>query len=273
MTAGGGDAYPMPALLVREGLATVADAFAHDAGHDMTVANLGHRERWRLDLTDAAGRPHVLFMKRYHREPLKWRLERLWTYGRGRSPARIELDNIHACHAAGVLTIAQAVCGQEAGRSFIVVSAVAGEALEQCAEPFLRDRAESPDQIAAFTDLLSDLVRRFHEQGYVHRDLYTSHVFLSQCGRRVQLCLIDLARMFRPRWRKFRWRAKDLAQLKYSMPAEWVSQWWDRFLQRYLGSAAAASANRYARAIDAKVAFIRRQVGRRRRREEGGGTS
>ena len=269
MTAGRSDSCLMPALLAREGLSTVEEAFGHDAGHDMTVANLGHRERWRLDLVDTEGRPHVLYMKRYHREPLKWRVARLWTYGLGRSPARIELDNIHACHAAGVETIEQAVCGQEAGRSFLVVSAVAGEALEQCAEAFLADRAETPDQVAAFTDMLCDLVRRFHEHGYVHRDLYTSHVFLSECDGDVRMCLIDLARMFRPRWRKFRWRVKDLAQLKYSMPTEWVDRWWDRFLQRYLGPGAVASADRYARAIDRKVAFIRHQVGRRRRAKEG----
>ena len=263
----------LPALLRRAGLDTVEGAFAYQRGVDMTVAHLGHRERWRLGVTDAGGGEHVLFMKRYHREPLAWRIQRWLTYGPGRGPARVELDNIHAAHAAGVAAIGQAVCGEEAGglgvrRCYIVLSRVPGEALEQCFEPFLAANRDTPRRVAEFTDLLAGLVRRFHRAGYVHRDLYTSHVFLHERAGRIELRLIDLARMFRPRWRRFRWRVKDLAQLKFSMPAEWTDAYWETFLTAYLGPEGAAGRGRLERAVDRKAAFITRHDRRKRARRQ-----
>ena len=59
---------------------------------------------------------------------------------------------------------------------------------------------------------------------------------------------------------------KDLAQLKYSMPAAWVGGHWGRFLWSYLGRTGAGLDGRYARAIDAKAARRRRRHARPVRR-------
>lgn len=249
--------------LEREGLLSVGGAFAYAGGQDLTKPGLGHRQRWRIVLTDSAGRRRELFMKRYGREPLLWRARRRWTYGRKRSPAGVELDNIVAAAAAGVPTIAEAACGAEVDRwgvrrSFIILAAVPGEALEQCAEGFLARRAGEAEQVAEFTRRLAHLVRRLHGAGFVHRDLYNCHVFLHELPDDYELRLIDLARAFRPRWRRFRWRVKDLAQLKYSMPAEWARAQWQLFLRQYLPEADASALRRWGRAIDRKVAFISR---------------
>ena len=83
----------------------------------------------------------------------------------------------------------------------------------------------------------------------------------------LDLYLIDLARMFSPRWRRFRWRVKDLAQLKYSMPAAWVAGHWEAFLSAYCKGGDRAVIRRYNRAIDRKAAAIRRHSLRKRRRQ------
>ncbi|OPX21576.1 MAG: hypothetical protein B1H04_06415 [Planctomycetales bacterium 4484_123] len=145
-------------------------------------------------------------------------------------------------------------------RSYIVVSAVPGEALERCLEEHLRRWDERAVQ--CFNAALVELVRRLHRRGCVHRDLYASHIFLDVTERGPELYLIDLARLFSPRWRLFRWQVKDLAELKYSMPAGWVERHWRGFLEAYLGATDAGVVGRYDRAIDAKVSAIRRHARR-----------
>jgi len=259
-------------MLAEAGLDTVEGAFAYSSGRDITVMGLGHRQRWKLTLSDPAGQPRLLFMKRYGREPLKWRLQRRLTYGRGGSPASVELNNIHAAHVAGVPTIDQAAGGHEPGaagarRSYIIMTAVAGQALEQCAEGFVALHGPGSREVSQLTRDLAQLVRRFHQAGYVHRDLYASHIFMVSRPGGVELRLIDLARMFAPSWRRFRWRVKDLAQLKYSMPPGWVERHWNSFMVSYLEGRSSLVRWQYERAVDRKVASITRHVERKRRRK------
>jgi len=246
------------AALQREGLDTVAGAFACEIGEDLTKPGLGRRRRTRLTLTDEAGRKHEVYLKRYGPEPLLTRLRRA-VFG-GASPGEREVANIRAARAAGVATMSQLMCGAEAGRSYVVVSAVDGDALERCAEALLDrcdEEAQAPDEL---TRKLVELVRSLHGAGLVHRDLYASHVFLDEGAAGPKLYLIDLARAFTPRWRRFRWRVKDLAQLKYSMPSRWVDQCWETFLGGYLhGDAGRGVRRRWGRAIDRKVSAMRRR--------------
>jgi tRNA A-37 threonylcarbamoyl transferase component Bud32 len=141
-------------------------------------------------------------------------------------------------------------------RGYLLVKAVPGEALERCASKFLYRGGERAGSVLA--EKLAALAGTLHRAGYVHRDLYAGHIFLHESGGGIELYLIDLARMFAPRWRKFRWRVKDLAQLKYSMPAPWVQQHWDAFLQRYLERTGCGPPARYNRAVDRKVRAIAR---------------
>ena len=81
------------------------------------------------------------------------------------------------------------------------------------------------------------LISRLHRQGYIHRDLYLSHVFYDPSSPMERsLRLIDLQRVIRPRWRFRRWIVKDLASLNFSTPSRLVSRT-DRvrWLRRYLG--------------------------------------
>ena len=262
-------------LLAGEGLDTVEGAFAYEGGQDLSKPGLGTRRRTRIDLTAPDGAARVLYLKRYGQERFGDRWRRFMTYGRS-SPASVEFENIRAAQDCGVATMDAIAFGHEMGfgglaarRSYLVVTAVPGDALERCAGEFLAAHA-GDDGVRRLTDQLARLVAALHGAGFVHRDLYASHVFLHESSDGLSLYLIDLARMFAPRRRAFRWRVKDLAQLKYSMPASWVQRHWDEFLGAYLDSCGGAAAERYSPAIDRKETSIRRRAQRRGRRRAKG---
>lgn len=259
----------MPAQLLEvvrlHGLDRLEEAFSFQEAKDLTRPGLGHRSYFRLELNDSQGRPHVLYMKRYNREPLLWRLRRLLTYGWGKSPAHVEMENVRGADQARLPGISHAYANEQrdflgSRRSYILLSEVPGVALEHCAEAFLRQYLDRPEMVQKLTQRLWELVSSLHKSGYVHRDLYNSHIYLIQNGDELYLHLIDLARMFRPRLRVFRWRVKDLAQLKYSMPPEWTRKYWDTFLQGYVESLGDGDLRRYARAVSSKERLMRRRL-------------
>lgn len=241
--------------LEKAGFDSVAGAFAFSQGQDLSKPDLGTRRRTRLTVTDSQGRLHELYLKRYG--PGRW-WQRL---GKFTSPAKIEFKAIRHAREAGVPTMLPVVMAEECplmdGRSFLVVSAVPGEALERGGAKWFTHTEEAI--VEAMTDKLAALVRALHQAGLVHRDLYASHVFAHDRGRAADLYLIDLARVFRPRWRKFRWRVKDLAQLHYSMPTAWVEKYWPRFLDQYLTPSRTSQRDRWQRAILRKSESIRRR--------------
>lgn len=252
-------------------LDSVEGAFAYTGGADLSKANLGTRRRTQLTLTDDAGRPRLLFLKRYGPEPLLRRLRRWLATGWHWSEAGAEFHAIGAVRSAGVPTMQTVAFEQESfrqGRSFILVSAVPGEALERCGAAFFQKHAQTPAVLESFTLKLADLVRKLHAAGLVHRDLYASHVFLHEHDGGADLYLIDLARVFAPRWRPFRWRVKDLAALRFSMETQWVDRCWDAFLRHYLGSDDASLLAKWNRAVGAKADWMRCRADRREKRRQ-----
>ena len=254
-------------LLADAGLDTVEGAFAYGSGEDLVKPGLGTRRRTRIELEDRQGVSRVLYLKRYGSERWADRWRRFITYGRC-SPASVEFDNIRAARRCGVSTMEAVAFGHEmgfgglAGRlSYLVVTSVPGDAIERCGVDFLASHAND-DGAERLTRELARQVGALHGGGFVHRDLYAAHVFLHDSPDGLELYLIDLARAFSPRWRKFRWRVKDLAQLKYSMPEAWIESHWDEFLRLYL-DICPGDHQRYSRAIDRKADSIRRRADRR----------
>ena len=120
---------------------------------------------------------------------------------------------------------------------------------------------------------------RLHTGGYVHRDLYLSHIFFDpDAPLDDALCLIDLQRMIRPAVNRRRWIVKDLAALNYSAsptrgdaigPSDLVSQA-DRlrWLKLYLGAVKLdGSARRLAYRVIGKTMRIQSRAARCRLRE------
>jgi tRNA A-37 threonylcarbamoyl transferase component Bud32 len=266
-----------PALqeaLKREGLDTVEGAFAYTGGEELSKPNLAHRRRTRLSIKDADGQTHELYLKRYEREKLSERLRRWWTYGSRMSPGGVEFDNIEAMQDAHLTSMQCVICGEQwskrgAKRSYLIVTAVPGCKLEACISEFLDTNANRPKVLREFTITLGRLVARLHVSGFVHRDLYSAHVFLDESGGQISLSLIDLGRAFRPKLRRLRWKVKDLAQLKYSMPRKrWVERYWDMFLRTYLSGSEPGVLRKLDRRIDRKVALMRFRNRKRKIRGE-----
>jgi tRNA A-37 threonylcarbamoyl transferase component Bud32 len=107
--------------------------------------------------------------------------------------------------------------------SFIITEKVPqGESIERQLPAFF-DGAATPENLKLrrqFIGRLAEFVKKFHETGYRHRDLYFSHIFLTADG---QFYLIDLARTFRPAIFAERYRVKDLAELNYSATKQFFS--------------------------------------------------
>ncbi|MFW5690199.1 MAG: lipopolysaccharide kinase InaA family protein [Planctomycetota bacterium] len=252
---------PLRAVIEREGLTTCAGAFAYGQGDDLHKPGLGHRRRTRIELTDDEKTPHVLFLKRYGAEPLSVRLRRWWTTGVWDTMGPIEYANVRAVRQAGIPTMTELAAGSdEQGRSFVLVTSVDGVSLESRAEDFFIRQHDEAGRLGEFNLALAELMASFHQAGFVHRDFYACHVFMDERGGAMDLSLIDLARVFRPRRRQRRWQVKDLAQLKYSMSPRWVSQCWDEFFALYLGGRGTERICRpLQRAINRRVARMRRR--------------
>jgi len=255
------------------GLDNLDGAFAYGGGDDLNKPNLGSRRRTRVTLRDNAGNTHALYLKRYGPAGLGQRLKQwLTTLGRT-SVAWVEFDAITQARAAGVPTMEALAFGQgnllTDGRSFLLVSTVPGDALERVGERLLGPTADAA-LADCITTKLANLVWTFHRAGLVHRDLYAAHVFVDVRGSECDLYLIDLARVFRPRWRSFRWRVKDLAALHFSMPEAWVQQHWVRFLRLYLGVVSEKESARWIKAIHTKSQWMRRRAEAKMRNAERG---
>jgi heptose I phosphotransferase len=202
------------------------DADLHKAGLST------HRSRGRFSLTDAAGRSHTFFIKRYDRPPMADQLRRIFSGSPVESLATREYRFIKRLNQIGIATPRCAAFGERMigpieRQSFLVTAALDGVSLERYAADILHGEAPPPaprlrQQIIS---QLAMITYTLHGARYVHRDLYFSHVFLHRnADGSVALRLIDLARMLaRPR-NAIRWIVKDLAALDYSAPRPIVTR-------------------------------------------------
>ncbi len=69
-----------------------------------------------------------------------------------------------------------------------------------------------------FISKLALFARKFHQNGFRHRDFYLCHIFYSP--EKDKLTLIDLQRVFKPIFTSLRYRLKDIAQLYYSTSSD-----------------------------------------------------
>lgn len=257
-------------------LDTLEGAFEFQ-GSDLVKPGLGRRSRTRIEFRDDEGRCWEMYLKRYQSPGIWEKLKRLLAGKRKWCEARSEFDHICLTRKAGVPTMRAVLCGAQVdklgiGKNYLLVTAVPGDALERVGEEFFRKYRDDHDMLDEFNSKLFRLVSRFHAAGLVHRDMYAAHIFVHEYDGLLDMNLIDLARVFKPKYRKFRWRVKDLAQLKFSMPEFWVKTYFSRFLQRYLGSASQREYDRWSKAIDKRVAGMQKQqdrrMARRRRKEQ-----
>ncbi len=265
------------AALQAQGLHDLPSVFASQTGDRLDKPGLEDwRQRWRLTLIGPDALPHTVYLKRFDRPPLRRQIER-WRTGRpSLSTAGVEWTNARRLADAGIpaarpIALGQHMIGPWERRSFLILAEVPGESLERWLPAHLPRPAEETDwpRRRRRLDTLAHLIAAFHRSGFVHRDLYLSHVFIHDAEPRrpeppappPEFRLIDLQRVFKPRWRHARWIIKDLAALHFSTPPDRVGRFERlRFLCRYVQTCdRAGPARRLARRIDAKAARINRR--------------
>lgn len=223
------------------------------SGRDLVKAGLVGRKRTVLPLTGADGQVRTFYLKRYASS----------------APAEREWRAVEAVRAAGVPTMEPVAWGAGRQGGFVLVTAVPGEALSRCMDGWLARHADAAES-AALAGGLGHLAGLLHLAGLAHRDFYTTHIFLHERGPTNDLYLIDLARVFRPRWRRWRWRCKDLAQLCYSLPEGWAQRHWPRVISAYVETLGEAIPARVNWAIGLRVRRMRRHDRRRLERRAAG---
>lgn len=238
---------------------------------ELSKPGLRGRRRWRCELADGA----ALFVKRYARTPLRSQLDRVRRQSLRHGSAWWEQHAARELAAAQVPAVqAVAWCEEMRGalelRGAVVLAAATGQPMDRV----LREMGAAGARAlrgAARHDLtrrLARFINAFHQTGFTHRDLYLCHVFAdvdADAQRAPTFCLIDLARLHRPRLRRMRWLLKDLAQLDSSAAVAGATRA-DRlrFLRAYLCLLPGAPRTRwYAAQIAGRSARILQREERR----------
>lgn len=265
-------------LLRSAGLGSLPGLFAWNSGERLDKPGLEDwRQRWRIRLTDAQGTQRTLYLKRFDRPPLRRQWER-WRLARNLSTAGIEWQNARDLAGAGIraaepVAFGEQMVGPMERRSAILLGEAPGMSLERWVPARLPPASADPDPTrrGRRLDGLARFVARFHAAGFVHRDLYLCHVFFDESTFEKAMkaeqafCLIDLQRVFRPRWRKRRWIVKDLAALDFSTPLDRVTRRERlRFLCRYVRHCPRFGT---ARLLAGQIAARTARTARRLRRE------
>ena len=208
------------------GLTSIDAVFAFSKGNDLTKDNLSrYRSRLKFEINLPST---TVFLKRYDSPPATVQL-RNWLSARSRkSCALCNLEPANDLAEMGINTSRTIAYGEQWGplfekRSFIATEKIpAAESLEKKL-PYYFHTPPTADNLKlrrVFIVQLAHLVKKFHQTGYRHRDLYFSHIFYTDDGR---FYLIDLARTFKPKLFANRFRIKDIAQIHYSAPAKYFS--------------------------------------------------
>jgi len=246
------------AALAGCGLTSIDAVFSFSLAQNLTKSNLApFRSRLQFEIDSSQSLPPTtVFLKRCDNPPILFQFKNWLTHRRRISCASCEVEPIRELPAAGVCTPKVIAYGQQWGalfekRSFIITEKIPdADALERTlpdcfnAPPTTENLKLKRDVIARF----AAFIKRFHQTGYCHRDLYFSHIFYRTDGT---LCLIDLARAFKPAVLHRRFLIKDIAQIHYSAPAAHFSRS-DR-LRFYLAYAARNRLTQWDKAFIRKV--------------------
>ena len=174
---------------------------------------------------------------------------------RGRAAAAAEWRWLHLLPLLGIGAAKPVAWIGTGRRSLLVTEAVRGRSLDAWAADAVRE-GWLPQLVHYVTTALPGFVRRLHDHGLIHRDLNGAHLWVTDPRHGGAPVVLDVERVFRPRWRVRRWIVKDLASLFASMPAVLPRSTGPRFLRRYLGGAVTRQRG-LVRAIARKVRRIR----------------
>jgi len=262
-------------ILRKAGLDSIAALFACPGETTFDKPGLG-AWRARLRVTVAGDdESRTLYLKRYDHPPVRARREAAHCGIAAHSVAGVEWNWIREFSRAGIpcvdaVAFGEALAGSRELRSVLVTAELPGDALERIVRTWTDDTAA---RARGVLPVLATLVATMHDAGFVHRDLYLSHVFFDPGAPVAEsLRLLDLQRVKRPAWNLTRWIVKDLAALNYSTPQA-VASLADRvrWLKCYLRRARLdPAARRLLYRVVGKTRQIARHDAARERRLYGG---
>ena len=213
-------------IFAKSGLTSIEGIFSFSGGKNLGKSNLARfRSRIRFEINSPSA---TLFLKRYNKPPITVQLKNWLSHRKRISCSLCDVEPTVQLATAGINTPKTICFGQQWGvlfekRSFSITEKIPdAESLEKKLPDYFNGTAtaEKVELRKDFIARLAGFVKKFHETGYRHRDLYFSHIFYNSSG---QFYLIDLARVFKPRVFSERFRIKDIAQLFYSAPGKYFS--------------------------------------------------
>lgn len=139
--------------------------------------------------------------------------------------------------------------------SMVVFGAVPGRSLDAWAVT-AADEGWLDRWFAYCVREVASLARRLHDRRWIHRDLNLAHLFARDPREGGRPAVIDVERMFRPRWRWRRWVVKELASLLASSPVPVPVSIRARFLRGYAGGLSVGERRALFAAVARKVARI-----------------
>lgn len=223
----------------RFGLTSLEAVFAFGAGKNLAKENLAsHRSRIEFKIESPAT---TVFLKRYDHPPVMTQLKNWLSAKKRVSCALAEVEAAQKLAGVGVDASKMIAWGEVWGgfwerRSFAAIEGIReGLSLEKNLPVFFNEPATAENLVLRrqFIKQLALFIKKFHETGFRHRDLYLCHIFRVPDG---QFYLIDLARVFKPAVFSEIYRVKDIAQMHYSASARYFSKT-DRlrFVRVYFG--------------------------------------
>jgi len=253
-------------LLQANGWDTFANVMAATGG--TARREFPGRRTVRIDLRSNQGQPLGVYLKRYQPDYLsattRW-LRRLG-WPSAQDEAQREWRGIQSIRALGIATATPIAVGQQeqggiVTSSFLITAEIVG-GVE--GGPYAGQLPQAARR--QFLTSIAQLARKLHRAGWVHKDLYISHVLVVPPGAAgvapssaPQLFLIDLQRAIQPRCCFERWVVKDLAALAYSALKSAASprDLWHAYLT-YCGQSSLSEPDRQlARKVLRKVAWLK----------------
>lgn len=220
---------PFLALFLLHGLGDVRAVMDFRGGS--LSKEQGPRSVTRFTLPDGEGEK-AFFLKRHHHPSFGEQIRELFRQGSFLSGGRKEWENIRRIRQLGISTVDPVGFGERREWGWEVESFLISLELKEACRltEFIPKHLSPPLNFALLSRKrlllrkLALLARRMHEAAFFHRDFYLGHLFVKSLeGDEMELCLMDLQRIFSPRWRIGRWRIKDLASLNFSAPRGWFT--------------------------------------------------
>jgi hypothetical protein len=210
------------ATLQAAGLDSFERIMAFSGGQ--TKRDFPGRRTVRLEVRGANGAVHGLYLKRYQPGYLsagrRW-LRRLGWPG-AQDEAWREWSGLQRVSALGLCTAVPVAFGQRRRGGVVLQSFLMTAEVSGGIEGDRHLRSLRKTERGFFLKGVAALARTLHASGWVHKDLYLSHVLVvpegtpRQAGEGERLVLIDLQRVMKPNCWRERWRVKDLGALAYS---------------------------------------------------------